>query len=88
MGEIGDEGKSVKCKRAILVLLLALVVTALLVGTAIAVTHTEVASVTRSLPDVVEPNAEFDVTLSINYCLLYTSPSPRDGLLSRMPSSA
>ena len=26
------------------------------------------------------------VLLSI--CLLYTSPSPRDGLLSRMPSSA
>ena len=24
----------------------------------------------------------------INFCLLYTSPSPRDGLLSRMPSSA
>ena len=24
----------------------------------------------------------------INCCLLYTSPSPRDGLLSRMPSSA
>ena len=24
----------------------------------------------------------------LNYCLLYTSPSPRDGLLSRMPSSA
>ena len=24
----------------------------------------------------------------INTCLLYTSPSPRDGLLSRMPSSA
>ena len=23
-----------------------------------------------------------------NRCLLYTSPSPRDGLLSRMPSSA
>ena len=23
-----------------------------------------------------------------NICLLYTSPSPRDGLLSRMPSSA
>ena len=22
------------------------------------------------------------------HCLLYTSPSPRDGLLSRMPSSA
>ena len=24
----------------------------------------------------------------IKICLLYTSPSPRDGLLSRMPSSA
>ena len=26
--------------------------------------------------------------LAANTCLLYTSPSPRDGLLSRMPSSA
>ena len=25
---------------------------------------------------------------NIRVCLLYTSPSPRDGLLSRMPSSA
>ena len=25
---------------------------------------------------------------SVEFCLLYTSPSPRDGLLSRMPSSA
>ena len=24
----------------------------------------------------------------VQTCLLYTSPSPRDGLLSRMPSSA
>ncbi len=24
----------------------------------------------------------------VRICLLYTSPSPRDGLLSRMPSSA
>ena len=24
----------------------------------------------------------------VTRCLLYTSPSPRDGLLSRMPSSA
>ena len=29
----------------------------------------------------------FNSTTS-NTCLLYTSPSPRDGLLSRMPSSA
>ena len=27
-------------------------------------------------------------TLLYGTCLLYTSPSPRDGLLSRMPSSA
>ena len=39
-------------------------------------------------------NTEYDVTLSPDagnsnkICLLYTSPSPRDGLLSRMPSSA
>ena len=26
--------------------------------------------------------------LALGACLLYTSPSPRDGLLSRMPSSA
>ena len=28
------------------------------------------------------------ITNHANPCLLYTSPSPRDGLLSRMPSSA
>ena len=39
-------------------------------------------------------NPELDVTaVSVHACaylpcLLYTSPSPRDGLLSRMPSSA
>ena len=31
---------------------------------------------------------EYDPSTFINTCLLYTSPSPRDGLLSRMPSSA
>ena len=30
-------------------------------------------------------DVEFD---KYSVCLLYTSPSPRDGLLSRMPSSA
>ena len=30
-----------------------------------------------------------EITLEMfDTCLLYTSPSPRDGLLSRMPSSA
>ena len=28
------------------------------------------------------------VTIALQACLLYTSPSPRDGLLARMPSSA
>ena len=32
-------------------------------------------------------NAETDICRA-DSCLLYTSPSPRDGLLSRMPSSA
>ena len=30
----------------------------------------------------------YQVHFSFKTCLLYTSPSPRDGLLSRMPSSA
>ena len=37
----------------------------------------------------VDENTYKDEILDIfTYCLLYTSPSPRDGLLSRMPSSA
>ena len=31
---------------------------------------------------------KLEVAGLIKFCLLYTSPSPRDGLLSRMPSSA
>ena len=47
--------------------------------------------------EVREPNAPFPTDYAVttdgqrflvNTCLLYTSPSPRDGLLSRMPSSA
>ena len=41
-------------------------------------------------PEVLNGNRE-PITASIgngSNCLLYTSPSPRDGLLSRMPSSA
>ena len=30
----------------------------------------------------------YRILVQLKYCLLYTSPSPRDGLLSRMPSSA
>ena len=37
-----------------------------------------------------DPNSRINKSLRAwnCYCLLYTSPSPRDGLLSRMPSSA
>ena len=35
-----------------------------------------------------DPHSEQDDPNTPNTCLLYTSPSPRDGLLSRMPSSA
>ena len=31
---------------------------------------------------------QLELAAGIQGCLLYTSPSPRDGLLSRMPSSA
>ena len=43
---------------------------------------------------VIDPNRTQRLTFNDNQqelnadCLLYTSPSPRDGLLSRMPSSA
>ena len=40
----------------------------------------------HSIPWRLRSNA-LSVPLSL-VCLLYTSPSPRDGLLSRMPSSA
>ena len=37
---------------------------------------------------VYHPGPEAMAALMHGGCLLYTSPSPRDGLLSRMPSSA
>ena len=35
-----------------------------------------------------DPIADGPIIQKASTCLLYTSPSPRDGLLSRMPSSA
>ena len=40
-----------------------------------------------SIKDGIKRTIKEDFTED-NPCLLYTSPSPRDGLLSRMPSSA
>ena len=49
----------------------------------------------RGLDHLIEQNStELDFLSAyvgpeqVDSCLLYTSPSPRDGLLSRMPSSA
>ena len=60
--------------------------------------NNETGSVTN-IPKVTKLAATFNVPvhsdavatlghLPVDFCLLYTSPSPRDGLLSRMPSSA
>ena len=38
--------------------------------------------------EMLEDKAPIGRPRQIYTCLLYTSPSPRDGLLSRMPSSA
>ena len=42
----------------------------------------------RALGELPEGSEERLITEENCTCLLYTSPSPRDGLLSRMPSSA
>ena len=45
----------------------------------------------QSVKDCKELGAQIGIVIgggNLFRCLLYTSPSPRDGLLSRMPSSA
>ena len=44
----------------------------------------------RETASFIKTNSEQDKPFLayLSFCLLYTSPSPRDGLLSRMPSSA
>ena len=42
----------------------------------------------RRISPLIYPDTVIFVIEMNNSCLLYTSPSPRDGLLSRMPSSA
>ena len=55
----------------------------------------DMTNVTKKIEDsgnknilVTERGASFGYNTLVSDCLLYTSPSPRDGLLSRMPSSA
>ena len=42
----------------------------------------DIVSLPKTAPEIIE------LCKYSGVCLLYTSPSPRDGLLSRMPSSA
>ena len=48
----------------------------------------DISSLATSAGALVRTDRDPEVYRSIGGCLLYTSPSPRDGLLSRMPSSA
>ena len=45
-------------------------------------------TVVEKLSEIVEQKQLDSRFVHVESCLLYTSPSPRDGLLSRMPSSA
>ena len=42
----------------------------------------------ETTPEIETPEKIGEFETESYFCLLYTSPSPRDGLLSRMPSSA
>ena len=42
---------------------------------------------TRAIEEYIELSKSFELD-PVHFCLLYTSPSPRDGRISRMPSSA
>ena len=48
----------------------------------------EVPEERRWLEALLHPLIAKEIADHLSNCLLYTSPSPRDGLLSRMPSSA
>ena len=57
----------------------------------VAVNNQDSGSVGKAIVDALHINTD-QLKITVNQystlCLLYTSPSPRDGLLSRMPSSA
>ena len=46
------------------------------------------ASIKKNDEEIQKVTSQEKTTSQLLSCLLYTSPSPRDGLLSRMPSSA
>ena len=50
--------------------------------------HSPVVIASGVTADFIKNPSHFDFNSKIKYCLLYTSPSPRDQRGSRMPSSA
>ena len=56
----------------------------------LAIAYARKGSIYYRLGDQDRATVNWNIALKLDpeYCLLYTSPSPRDGLLSRMPSSA
>ena len=50
--------------------------------------HAETVEARRSAPVLSGPGESNRLVTRVKACLLYTSPSPRDATLSRMPSSA
>ena len=60
----------------------------IVLGGKIFLTTADVAKQTQSVLCLDRKLGDIAWQTEINSCLLYTSPSPRDGLLSRMPSSA
>ena len=60
--------------------------TSIAVGDHVIVSH--VSGGTLGAYNICAIAASNSASITIRNCLLYTSPSPRDGLLSRMPSSA
>ena len=50
--------------------------------------HTIINVYLRGAMDSLSALIPYNEAVYFDTCLLYTSPSPRDGLLSRMPSSA
>ena len=58
-----------------------------LTGARFTTTYTRIGGLSRDLPDGWTDELR-KFTKEVSDCLLYTSPSPRDATLSRMPSSA
>ena len=59
-----------------------------LTGALPAIDGSSLTGINTDLVDDTTPQLGGNLDAQSNNCLLYTSPSPRDGLLSRMPSSA